>query len=76
MALSANVGPMENRTVLVTGAAGKIASQVLPALRERYDLTLLDLRVTSRQGQSVEGVQVADLLNREGPYDYVIQWRL
>ena len=65
MALSANVGPMEKRTVLVTGSAGKIASQVLPALRERYDLTLLDLRVTNRQGQSVEGVQVADLLNRD-----------
>lgn len=65
MALSANVGPMEKRTVLVTGAAGYIASQVLPALRERYDLTPLDLRVTNRQGQSVEGVQVADLLNRD-----------
>lgn len=46
MALSANVGPMEKRTVLVTGAAGKIANQVLPAMRERYELTLLDLRDT------------------------------
>ena len=63
MALSANVGPMEKRTVLVTGAAGKIANQVLPAMRERYELTLLDLRDTNRQGQPVEGVQVADLLN-------------
>ncbi|SVB88903.1 uncharacterized protein METZ01_LOCUS241757, partial [marine metagenome] len=47
----------------VIGAAGKIANQVLPAMRERYELTLLDLRDTNRQGQPVEGVQVADLLN-------------
>jgi hypothetical protein len=49
--------------VLVTGAAGLIASQVLPALRERYDLTLLDLRTTDWDGNPVEGVQAADLVN-------------
>ena len=65
MALSANVGPMEKRTVLVTGAAGKIANQVLPAMRERYELTLLDLRDTNRQGQPVEGVQIVDLLDQD-----------
>jgi NAD+ dependent glucose-6-phosphate dehydrogenase len=54
---------MTRRHVLVTGAAGLIASQVLPALRERYDLTLLDVRTTDRHGNPVDGVQVADLVN-------------
>ncbi len=62
---AANVGRMERRRVTVTGAAGKIAGQVLPALRERYDLTLLDLRLTDRQDRPVEGVQIADLLDRD-----------
>ena len=53
------------KKVLVTGAAGLIASQVLPALRERYDLTLLDIRTTDRNGNPVEGVQIADLVNRD-----------
>jgi hypothetical protein len=52
---------MPRRKVLATGAAGLIASQVLPALRERYDLTLLDVRSTDRQGDEVPGVQIADL---------------
>jgi len=55
---------MTNHKVVVTGAAGKVAGQVLPALRERYDLTLLDVRTTNRQGDEVEGVQVADLVDR------------
>ena len=52
---------MTKRRVVVTGAAGKIAGQVLPALRQRYDLTLLDLRTTNRQGEEMADVQVADL---------------
>ena len=54
---------MAGRHVLVTGAAGLIASQVLPALRQRYDLTLLDVSTTDRHGNPIEGVQVADLLD-------------
>jgi nucleoside-diphosphate-sugar epimerase len=49
------------RTVLVTGATGYIASQLLPTLRERYDLRLLDVRGTDRHGEPVQGVQVVDL---------------
>ena len=49
------------RKVLVTGASGYIAGLLLPALRQRYDLTLLDVRTTDRQGNEVEGVQIADL---------------
>ncbi len=53
----------ERRKVVVTGAAGLIASLVLPALRERYDLTLVDVRTRDREGREVPGVQVANLLD-------------
>jgi len=49
------------RTVLVTGATGYIASQLLPTFRERYDLRLIDVRDTDRQGRPVPGAQVVDL---------------
>lgn len=55
---------MNRRKVAVTGAAGLIASQVLPALRERYEVTLLDVSTTDRSGNEVEGVQIADLTDR------------
>lgn len=48
--------------VLLTGATGYIAQQLVPALRERYDLRLLDIRREDRSGEPVEGVVVADLL--------------
>lgn len=48
--------------VLLTGATGYIAEQLLSAFRERYDLRLLDVREEDRSGQYVEGVEVADLL--------------
>ncbi|MCC6176542.1 MAG: NAD(P)-dependent oxidoreductase [Chloroflexi bacterium] len=49
------------RTVLVTGATGYIASQLLPAFRERYDVRAIDARPDDRQGNPVEGVDVLDL---------------
>jgi len=49
----------------VTGAAGFIAGLLLPAFRERYDLTLLDIRETNRDGIPVEGIKIVDLLNRD-----------
>jgi hypothetical protein len=52
---------MPGRRVLLTGATGYIASQMLPTLRERYDLVLCDVRATDRQGAAVEGVRIADL---------------
>lgn len=52
---------MAKRRVLVTGACGYIAGQLLPALRERYDLLLLDTRAEDRNGRPVEGVRIADL---------------
>lgn len=56
---------MPKRKVLVTGACGKIAGQVLPALREQYEVVLLDVKTTNREGQEVEGVQIADLVNKD-----------
>jgi len=54
---------MSKRKVLITGASGYIASLVLPTLRERYDLTLLDVRDVDRSGAPVAGVQLCDLLD-------------
>ena len=51
--------------VLVTGATGYVASQLLPAFRARYDLVLLDVRTTDARGQTVEGAELADLLEGE-----------
>jgi nucleoside-diphosphate-sugar epimerase len=56
---------MGERKVVVTGAAGLIAGQMLPVLREHYDLTLLDVRKTDRNGVEIEDVQIVDLLNRD-----------
>ncbi len=56
---------MAKPKVVVTGAAGYIAGRVLPELRERYDLTLLDVKTTNREGEEVEGVLIADLLDRD-----------
>ncbi len=55
----------ERRKVVVTGASGYIASLLLPAFRERYDLTLLDIRSVDGEGKEVEGVQIADLTQRD-----------
>ena len=55
---------MQNRRkVLVTGAAGYISGRMLPDFRERYELVLLDVKTTNRQGEEVEGVQVVDVSN-------------
>jgi NAD dependent epimerase/dehydratase family len=53
------------RRVLLTGATGYIAGQLLPAFRERYDLRLIDVKVTDASGNGVEGVEVFDLLSDE-----------
>src|SRR5262245_48884191 len=55
--------PAQQRRIVLTGATGYIASQLLPAFRQRYDLVLLDVCATDRQGRAVEGAQVADLLD-------------
>jgi hypothetical protein len=54
---------MAKLRVLLTGATGYIAGQLLPAFREQYDLRLIDTRRETRAGQTVEGVEVLDLLS-------------
>ena len=51
------------RTVLLTGATGYIASQLLPTFRDRYDLRLADVRGTDGSGQPVPGTQLVNLGN-------------
>jgi uronate dehydrogenase/NAD+ dependent glucose-6-phosphate dehydrogenase len=48
-------------TVLVTGAAGYIASYLLPELRARYDLRLVDVREADGRGRPVAGLQIRDV---------------
>jgi nucleoside-diphosphate-sugar epimerase len=55
---------MSKRKVVITGAAGYVAGRILPDLRDRYDLTLLDVKTSGRDGSDVEGVVIADLLDR------------
>jgi UDP-glucose 4-epimerase len=52
---------LAKKRVVVTGAAGYVAQRMLPALRERWDLVLLDVRPTTRDGKTVPGLVVADL---------------
>jgi uronate dehydrogenase len=56
---------MTKRKVVVTGAAGYVAGRMLSALRQRYDLTLLDIKTTGRDGEVIEGIHVTDLLHRD-----------
>jgi nucleoside-diphosphate-sugar epimerase len=49
------------RHVLVTGASGYVAAQLLPELRRRYRLRLTDVRDRDRRGRRVPGLVVADL---------------
>lgn len=50
------------KRILLTGATGYVATQLLPALRERYELRLTDVRTTDFHGQPVDDVIIADLL--------------
>ena len=54
---------MSAKRILVTGAAGYIAGQMLPTFRERYETVLLDVAEVDRAGQPVEGVGVVDLVD-------------
>jgi hypothetical protein len=49
--------------VLLTGATGYIASQLLPVFRDRYHLRLVDVRTTNAGGEEVPHTEVLDLLH-------------
>ncbi|MBA8795907.1 nucleoside-diphosphate-sugar epimerase [Friedmanniella endophytica] len=52
----------DRRTVVLTGAAGYVAGQLLDAFRSRYDLRLVDVSDTDRDGGRVEGIELLDPL--------------
>ncbi|MFC1961242.1 NAD-dependent epimerase/dehydratase family protein [Chloroflexota bacterium] len=54
---------MAKRKVVVVGASGRMAALVLPAFRERYDLTLLDIKNTDAEGNAIPDVQICDVLD-------------
>ena len=56
---------MAKKKVLITGGTGYVAGRMLPALRERYDVTVLDVKTANRAGEEVPGAVIADLLNRD-----------
>ena len=53
---------MPRKRVLLTGAAGYVAAQMLPTLRERYDLVLVDVTRATRGGAELPDVTVVDLI--------------
>ncbi|MCA1647401.1 MAG: EAL domain-containing protein [Chloroflexi bacterium] len=55
--------PARRLRVLLTGATGYIAAQLLPVFRQRYELRLIDVRASEAAGQPVDGVQVTNLLD-------------
>ncbi|HIC01542.1 TPA: NAD(P)-dependent oxidoreductase [Candidatus Poribacteria bacterium] len=56
---------MAKRKVLITGGTGYIAGRMLSELRQRYDLTILDIKDTNREGEKVEDVIIIDLLDKD-----------
>jgi nucleoside-diphosphate-sugar epimerase len=53
----------KGKKVLMTGAAGYIADQMLPTFRERYDTVLIDVTDVNRRGERVQGIIIADLID-------------
>ena len=56
---------MAKRKVLITGGTGYIAGRMLSELRQRYDITILDIKDTNREGEKVEDVIITDLLDKD-----------
>ncbi len=52
---------MSNKKILITGASGYVAAQLIPALKEKYELILLDLQSKSLDIPNVPKVQTVDL---------------
>ena len=50
------------KKVLMTGAAGYVASQLLPSFRQRYNMVLVDVKAENRDGDRLAEIQVADLI--------------
>jgi len=50
------------KKVLITGASGYVAAQILPTLKECYETILIDSANTKDGGDGVQGVQLVDLI--------------
>lgn len=51
------------RRILMTGATGYVADQMLPTFKEKYETVLIDTRTENRRGEKVENVNVVDLID-------------
>ena len=51
--------------ILLTGACGYIANQLLPSFRKRYELLLLDVTDTNRNGDTIDGVHITNLIDHD-----------
>ena len=52
---------MNKKRVLMTGATGYIADQMLPTFRDRYEMLLTDISTKNRRGEDVEGITVTEV---------------
>ena len=55
----------KKKRLLMTGAAGYVADQMLSRFREKYELVLLDTSTKNRRGEQVEGVTMIDLIDED-----------
>ena len=55
----------KKKRLLMTGAAGYVADQMLSRFREKYELVLLDTSTKNRRGEEVEGVNMIDLIDED-----------
>lgn len=55
---------MSIKKILITGASGYVAAQLIPALKEKYELVLLDVQNKSLDIPDVPQVQAADLTDQ------------
>src|SRR5437667_10176230 len=55
--------PMAKRRVVITGAAGYVGQRMFKELAERWDVVPIDVIATTRSGEKVAGLVVADLTN-------------
>ena len=54
---------MAKRRVVITGAAGYVGQRMFKELAERWDVVPIDVSATTRSGEKVAGLVVADLTN-------------
>lgn len=52
---------MPKRRVVLTGAAGYVGQRMFKELSERWDLVPIDIQATTRSGDKVPGIVIADL---------------